>query len=282
MFTQDIPLGVMPYRSSRNAELKIGIDGTATNVSDALSVLESLSRDSGYGDTQETISDAIREVAQELAWHGMVPYEIWRSDDEHSEIKFALSPFTARRLVRMPKHYLQIVPRADRRHWGRSIIVLPRDSIWLVSMPKEFGGHRGYRRTLRQLARFNWTAPDFWQSDLHSGRMHTQPSFDFSEYRRQIDIYRDRVTRTWGWSGRDTTLEKRTEFALLYRIMTFRWSQAVLREHIIDQLNALFERLNLVAKIHVVGLQTAADILKLRGAMSEGSVPYAKAFEDTD
>jgi hypothetical protein len=64
--------------------------------------------------------------------------------------------------------------------------------------------------------------------------------------------------------------------------MTFRWSQAVLREHIIDQLNALFERLNLVAKIHVVGLQTAADILKLRGAMSEGSVPYAKAFEDTD
>jgi hypothetical protein len=172
------------------------------------------------------------------------------------------------------------VPKADQDKWKRSVVILPKRVLWLVSIPKELGGYRGYRKILARLARFNWTAPPFWQEEMGRGFGFTKTNFNFSEYRREIDIYQSRVTRKWGWNGRDTSSEKWTEFALFYRIITFRWAQAVLREHILNELNGLFRRLNIEAEIQIVGLPSAREILQLRTAMTEGSISYTKAFEE--
>jgi hypothetical protein len=190
-----------------------------------------------------------------------------------------LSLFTPQRLFRLPKVYVQFVPKPDRVKWGKSVVILPKEKIWLVTMPNAVGGYRGYRRLLKNLARFNWTAPPFWQADLGRGLLEKKTAFDFVEYRRKMDIYQARITRKWGWNGRDTTSEKWTEFGLFYRIITFKWAQARLREHIVVELNSLFRRLKIEAQIQIVGLSTSDEILQTRAAMSEGSISYAKAFD---
>jgi len=138
---------------------------------------------------------------------------------------------------------------------------------------------RGYRRILRGLARFHHATPKFWMKDLEQHR--TNSYFNFMEYRREVEIYECRVTRRWGWNRRDSSSSNWTEFELFYRIMTFRWAQATLREHILLELNLLLTRLGINAEIKVSGLPTSENILGLRSEMVFGNISYAKAHEVT-
>jgi hypothetical protein len=295
MFTQDVPLAVMPYRSSGKDGYDSKIVGAESEVRRALELLNSVERYNSHN-AKEAVANAIREIAQALAWYGLAPYEIWTAiegeeegveededdiDEDESKSSIGLSWFTPKRLFRFSYFCIQLVPRADQEKWGRSLVILPKRILWLISMPNELGGYRGYRRILSRLARFNWTAPPFRQEELGRGLGFPKTNFNFSEYRREIDVYQGRVTRKWGWTGRDTSSEKRTEFALFYRIVTFRWAQALLREHILKELNVLLRRLNIEAEIQVVGLPSASEILQVRSAMIEGNVSYTKAYEMT-
>lgn len=144
-------------------------------------------------------------------------------------------------------------------------------------MPRELGGASHYRKLLKNLRRGSRMAPRFWQQDLERGVV--TPAFDFSEYRRETEICEVRATRNWGWTRRDFSGKNWTEFALFYRLMTFRWAQATLREHIISELNALFERLLIKTHLTVVGLPSSTEVLNLRREMAEGRISYAKASE---
>jgi hypothetical protein len=112
-------------------------------------------------------------------------------------------------------------------------------------------------------------------------RHRTNSNFNFMEYRREMEIYECRVTRRWGWNRRDLSSGNWTEFALFYRIMTFRWAQATLREHILLELNRLLKRLGINAEIKVSGLPTSENILGLRSEMVFGNISYSKAYEMT-
>jgi hypothetical protein len=134
-----------------------------------------------------------------------------------------------------------------------------------------------YRRALQTLHQGSRTAPRFWQEDLARGTI--TRAFNFSEYRRETEICEARATRRWGWTRRDFIGNNWTEFALFYRLITFRWAQAILREHIVSELNSLFARLSIRSHLQLVGLPSANDVLQLRNAMIEGHVSYAKASE---
>jgi hypothetical protein len=274
MFIQDVSAGLMPYRSSENDKYDAKISGPPQAVEQALIILASLER-YDRRDEKEVVADAVREIALSLSWYGLAPYEIAQNEDG----AFQLSGFTAKRLFRLPFFILQWVPKADRNIWPRRFVVLPRRIVWLIEMPKELGGYRGYKRILKRLSRFRWTAPAFWSEDLQRGQIRER-SFDFSEYRRALDIYHTRATRVWGWNGRDTSSRNRNEFGLFYRIITFQWAHAVLREHIVRELNSLFVRLGIEAEIQMSGLKTPEEILKIRDAMVAGSISYSKAYDE--
>jgi hypothetical protein len=271
MFTQDIPLAVVPYRT---AEYEAKIVGPEAEVRRAVALFQTIGRESGRK-TSDLVGGVIRELAQNLAWYGSVAYEIWK--DENT---VGLSLFTPQRLFQLPKYFIQIVPKADREECGRRIVLLPREIVWKISIPNLLGGHSGYRRTLRRLARFDSIAPSFWRNELGQGGLE-KSSFNFMEYRREIDIYQARATRKWGWNGRDNSVDKRTEFALFYRLITFKWAQSTLREHILNELNLLLKRLEIGAAVQLSGLVTSVEILRLREEMVAGTIPYAKALEAT-
>jgi hypothetical protein len=170
------------------------------------------------------------------------------------------------------------VPKVDRPIWKKSINWLARDDIWVISMPKTLGGYLGYRLTLRKLRIFDGYGPRFWRKDLERGTaMSTQ--FDFQAYRRQTELFEARTTKKWGWNRRDFSGRNWTEFMQFYRTLTFRWAQAVLREHIISELNSLFAKLNIKATLSVSGMPLPHEVLYLRDDMTVGNISYARAYE---
>jgi hypothetical protein len=185
--------------------------------------------------------------------------------------------FTSKRLVRLPGWFLQIIPRADWQLWKRKWVIIPASKIFYLEMPIVLGGYKGYKRTLKSLRRFEHIGPPFWRRDLESGIQ--SHAFDFQRYVRSSEIYYGRITRAWGWNRRDWSQERSMEFFNFYKMVTFRWAQSVLREHITTELNRLFSRLGIVCEIKVTGLPTSSEILKIRRELQEGIITFAQASD---
>ena len=146
-------------------------------------------------------------------------------------------------------------------------------------MPSQLGGTKGYLRILGGLKRYKGTFPPFLQEDLHAQR--ANPNFQPSEYTRYKQAWMARLTIPWGWPRRDTSLNHETEFFHFYRTITFRWAQAILRDHIIDELNLLLKKLQINSQITIHGIPTPASILEIRQKMADGNISFAEAFEMT-
>jgi hypothetical protein len=273
MFIQDIPLGIMPMRSSQMKGYCAKLVGETEDNEKALALLQSFQEYERH-DLNEIVASAIHEISQDMAWYGRSAFEIIASDED---LQVRLQQFTPASLFRVGLVYLQIIPRGDRDFWGRSMSILPTRDVWVISMPSKLGGVSGYRKILRMLRRGDRMAPRFWQADLERGIV--SRVFDFSEYRRETEICEARATRGWGWTRRDFSGRNWTEFALFHRLMTFRWAQAILREHIVSELNALFPRLSIKSKLEIFGLPSSADVSRLRNDMTEGRISYAKASD---
>ena len=58
-----------------------------------------------------------------------------------------------------------------------------------------------------------------------------------------------------------------------------KWAQAVLREHIVAELNGLLRELGLQAELVVQGLPTAVSVLSVRERMVRGEISFLEANE---
>lgn len=278
MFIEDIHLGVMPWRaqSSDRAEYKVDILGNDHDQKRTVALLSSLAKHE-HRNIEENLSDAIREVVQQLAWHGQSVHEILQNQDHES--CYRLQDFTPRRLLHVFGYFIQLVPKEDRDLWKKTITVLPENDIWAIYMPKALGGYIGYRATIRGLNMFQHLGPNFRLTDLE--KFDRTPYFDFQRYVREAQIFNFRITKNWGWNHRDSSLNNCTEFMLFYKILTFKWAQAIVREHIISEFNALLIQLGIDSKVIVAGLPSPTDILRIRGEMSDGTISFSGASEAT-
>ena len=273
MFIDDISAGIMPWRFGKADTYNVEIIGDDENKQQVIALLQSLAR-YDRRDLNELTSNAFEEVARNLAWFGRAPYEITHAEDDQSV--YLVSWFTPRRLFNLGRVYVQLVPKKDRDYFRKSIVFLRQRDVWMISMPRELGGYRGYRALLTRLSRFGSIGPSFQRNDLEQGKPYPI-NFDVSEYRRQFEIFVARKTRRWGWNRRDFSMRNWTEFATFYRTITFKWAQAVLREHILAEFNFLLLRLNINAEVRITGIPNSAHVLDLRNQMVKGLVGYAAA-----
>ena len=187
-----------------------------------------------------------------------------------------LYSFTDRRLFRGFGKCIQIIPRADRRLWEKSYVIIPKEDIWEIAMPKVLGGYRGYRNSiLKKLSRFSQIVPSFLMDEV--GQQKWPAYFNAENFRKQEDLFVAKTTAQWGWHMRSSGLKNWTEFYRMYRFITFDWAKACLREHIIKELNQLFHQLHIEVEIVVKGLPTAREILKTRQQMCEGKITFDEA-----
>ncbi len=274
MFTQDVHLAVMPIggRTEKYKDFSVNLVGSAEDREKAQQLIGEIGRYDRH-DMAGMVCDAIDEIARHLAWEGCVAYEIIRGDDGLHHIW----RFTSKGLWKLPGCFLQFIPRSDWDLWKKKVVVIPASRVWYLEMPSALGSRKGYSNVLKQLKRFEHLGPEFWRKDLEHG---VQPRyFDFQRYVINSEIYYGQVTKTWGWNRRDWSQERCTEFFTFYKMIRFQKAQAMLREHVVAELNGLFERLGIKCELQVTGLPTPEDIQQTERELSEGRVTFAVSLD---
>jgi hypothetical protein len=274
MFIEDVSLAVMPIggRTKKHKGFAVVLEGEKDTCEQARHLIGEIDTYDRY-DLTEMVCDAVNEMARHLAWEGCAVYEIIAADDSTTR----LYSFTSKRLVRLPGWFLQVIPRKDWQLWKKKWTLIPSSKIWYFEMPSALGGRSGHKRTLRKLRKFDHLAPRFWRQDLERGEQ--SKNFDFQQYVKTTEIYFRRVTKKWGWNRRDWSQQWSVEFFNFYKMITFRWAQAVLREHIIAEINRLFSRLGMACELRICGLPTSSEILQVRRELEEGTISFGKAAE---
>lgn len=269
MFSEDVHLAVMPIggTSAQHPDFRANLEGDDEAVSAAKQILSNFVRNRRPS-LEQFLADVISKIAVSLAHEGRALYEMVL----HENDDYSVRRFTSRRLVRLPCYYFQLIPRGDWDLWGRKFSLLRATRVWKVEMPRSLGGPGGYRRLLKRLRRFDGLAPDFWREDMGRGKQ--SEGLDLAEYSLNSDIYINRVTRAWGWNRRDWTQKRSTECFLFYKLARFRRSQAVLRRHIVNELNGLLSRLDIECKISITGLPAESEIETVLRQLANGDIGF--------
>ena len=282
MFLKDIRLGIMPIggESDRAPNFSVEIRGGPIDEPRVLAILESLNRryqHNWYSQPalEKLLSDAVEAIVFELVWEGRSVHKIFW--DKRNDGVYRLHAFAYQWLFRGFGKYIRILPQT---HWhsdDKIYDVSTKKDVWDIVMPKKLGGYQGHRAMLKKLAQFPDLAPSFLIHKVNPYEWSTY--FNTKHYAQETKLFVARATERWGWSQRDYNSENWNEFYGMYRSVTLKWAQACLREHIIKELNQLFQRLQIDAEIVVRGLPTAWEILRIQKQMCEGKISLIEAFE---
>jgi len=261
MFREDIYSSIMPISGESNnfPEFNVKLIGEESENKKASLILEELAEYSNYyyNDTK-LISDIVRNIARYLSFNGWMTYEILY-DNEKNKIRFI--GFGTKRLYKIYKWYVQVPPSDI--GYKKKFNVLQEDNIWAIEIPSKLGGKKNFQQIINKLDKFDSLMPEFFEEDMSQ-------QYNHKEYRELNFIFNTKTTLKWGWSLRDLDTESKTEFYLLYQKLQFRWALAILREHIVQELNKLLKRLDIDSKIIIFGIPTPNEILEFREEFVKG------------
>jgi hypothetical protein len=181
----------------------------------------------------------IEESAQSLFHYGKAVFEVVcvKTDEGAiSLLKFhsVYSP-SIRRILGV---YVQNIPwkTAKFSRIKAGIKIIPSKNILYVKFPRKLGGIRAYRKVVRDLGFISKELlPPF---HLEALKNQNNVGFNFSEYIWQRYIMKGKITRKYGWDQRKQNNNDTLEYYSIYRHLEFAKSQAIIREHILEKLNA--------------------------------------------
>jgi hypothetical protein len=274
MFGEDVRNGLVPWRLANDGTASAKLQGESSQVERARFVLSSLGARHEH-DTSSLVFESLQAVGEALSWSGVAHYAIWRLEDGN----FELDRFTHRRLVRLPGAYFQFVPAGDLELWKKRVFVVPGRDVWKIGMPSALGGARGYRRLLRRLRYCDHLGPMWWRQELEAGT--ADPGFGLAEYSKNADLRVRRLTAFWGWTARDMSQKHSTEFYTFHCLLRFRYCQALIREHMVAEVNKLFKHLGISCTLSITGLPKPNDILLLQERMSKGEITMGEALQQS-
>lgn len=229
-------------------------------------------------DESDFICDVVNSVGQSLSDQGFALFERLYKKNVTGSQDCLLHAIYPGRVFRVPGGYIQVPPRnslheTNRRRW----VYLPNAGIWRVEMPQELGGCAGYRQILSAVARVGDGMPDFFNpAAIESKRL---SGFDFNVRQQAVKKYRAALTKSFGYGFRETDSECMTECYFVYRHITFAWAKAVIRNHIIDEINRLASKVGISARIDVIGLLSPSEIIDVRQRAISGKMPLVAALE---
>lgn len=277
---EDIGSFIMPISksySSRQESFAARINGSEVEVERLRTLLSEIPQHQDH-DECDFICDVVNAVGQSLSSEGFALFERRYRKDTACIHDCLLYPIYPRRVFRIPGGCIQIpprnaLPRMSRRRW----VYLSNKDIWRVEMPHKLRGCTNYRRTLSAVARIGDGMSDY--SDPEDLRLNRLSGFDFNVQQEAVKKYRAALTKTFGYGFRDTDSECMTECYFVYRHITLAWAKAVIRCHIIDEINQLACRLGILARIDVEGLLGPEEIIDVRQKAISGEVPLVEALE---
>lgn len=250
MFIEDIRAGILPIKLSRNKDsTKVIIEGNESNSEIFKTILNSFNRRYETNSIEKLVKYTIESIATDISWNGKAMYEIYQTDKNISFINLFSDKF-----IDLKFFYIQIPPKKSNFPYK----IINKKHIWEISIPKKLEKKYSYKKILSSIDKFDSLMPKPFKERLDNGDI-SSLNYNRKEYREKQYLYVNNLTSDWGWNQRITIDDITTEFFNNYKYLKFKLSQAIFREHIINELNILFKKFNLDISIKIEGIATSKD-----------------------
>lgn len=276
MFVDDVATGIIPIRLNKDEDtIKITIDADKKDLKLVASILNSFNRHSRMHNTKELVKYAIESIARDISWYGDAIYEIYEvHNSDEKQIRFiSLVPD---KFFDFKFFYMQLPPKNKDKKLLPKFIA--NKSLWKISIPKNLQNIYSYKRILSSINKFDSLMPKAFKDNLYNGN-NNYYNYDSKKYREKQFLYVNDLTSEWGWNQRSMSDELTTEFYKNYKYIKFNLSQAIFREHIVNELNNLFKKLNLEASIKIEGLATSKDYEQHIEKYISNDIGYDNVFD---
>lgn len=212
-------------------------------------------------------------IANNLLWRGQVTYCFFFS--EAYADKYLVASFQQGFLWGLFGKYWHLGSLMRIRQWEKGHLSIRASGAWRIKIPRQLGGPRGFRRILKGLARIPSEPPfgDWFSRDQQLACL------ALNYITKKSDVYRPRIANNWGWDLDSFLGKNGTELYYFYRQMRQKWARALIREHIVCELNELLCQLGIQSKIIVQGWPTSEEILEAQKRLLNGTLSFNEAME---
>lgn len=291
MFFEDIRLQTMPIggRSRSFPEFRVQTDPDSPEIREQLAFIFGSSERGYRRNLEEAISQFVSDLAGRLAFKSGVIYEIGtinvldtnriRTPFVNSKLPIAL-PLPLRvpgNIIGMGPLAVQLIPRAEWKRSGRRLVLLKRNQVWKVGVPKELGGALRNKLSQRFIAETNELMPQYIN---RSGRNPYEEKhlnlMQFLNVRRKLLCA---ATNDWSWPARMAWTDQVTEYFLIERQLAFSGRLAVLLEHIICMMNEFLDKSQFRARISLSGLPSSGEVSESLSKLREGELEFEKVLD---
>lgn len=274
MFIEDIINNIIPISLKRNEnECKAILDCSENDLNLIKNIFNSFNRT--YRDEyniNRLILNTIKEIARNISWYGEAIYKICKiSDDDIKMIGLIPDNF-----INLKFFYIQLPPKNNKMPLYPKTI--PNKLLWKISIPQILQKNYSFKTILSHIDQFDSFMPKSIKNDFYQGN--NIPEYDHKEYAKKRFLYVNELTKGWGWDQRQwTSNDKTTEFFNLYKRLKFQSSIAVFREHIISELNSLFFKLKIDAKIKLENIISSDEYKEKMKTFLNGQLSYNEIIE---
>ena len=278
IFIRDVHTGIMPYKHQRNSNVVIELCKTNKKLADRLKEFLYVGHYSAGWHLSETITDSIEAIAHYVVALGDEYFEIVDTTDTHKD------GLTDKKLERLPygkifkifNKYIQLVPLSDWKRKEKKFYVIPADRIWHIKLPRKLGSPRSHRKLLKRLAKLSLPMPEFTQKD---GDLGQSANYNFVLHHDKKELAVEQLMTKWGSIPSLNQLKHTTEYYYIVHNLQFSHSQALLREHILSEMNVLIKRLGIDNEVVMTGVGTSTDIAEAIKKLDKGEIGFSEALK---
>ena len=285
MFVEDMYTGIMPFMIYRGEREKYParIEPTPTPQKERL-IIEGISQRDHTHFLEDALCEFVRTTAHILFSDGVAFYEIIYKKSPVGELEsFELERLQPFYLYKFFKNYYQIVPwwEAKDSHIRVQIIKIPAEKILRIDFPQQYGGKRKLYFSLKRLWMLSKELiPGFQMKAMEENE---NIGFDMDEYSKAKYLEIAKVTKEFGWNQRQRSDKYITEYYSMLRFLRGKKLEAVIRSHIIENINKVLNRtpLNLNAKVVMENLLSVEKVEEQEKLLKAGNVKFMDIFNAT-
>lgn len=274
MFIEDIINRIIPISLKRNEnDCNATLDCNEEDLDLIKNILNSFNRTyrEEY-DISRLILNTIQEIARNTLWYGESIYEIYKLSVNDIKI-IGLIPSS---FIDLKFFYIQKAPKHEEKMLYPRII--QNKLLWRMSIPKILQKNYSFKTVLSHIDQFDSFMPKSIKNDFYQGN--NIPEYDHKEYARKRFLYVNELTKDWGWDQRQwTSNDKTTELFNLYKRLKFQGSIAIFSEHIVSELNNLFFKLEINAKIKLENMISSNEYKEKMKTFLNGQLSYNEIIE---
>lgn len=247
MLIEDLSNGIAPF-SSREEHI---INCRLNPESEILENEIKTSLPTNYHSSRtlsEAVMDFVDYVGNILAHNGICIYEIVSSTDsifkDYFGSRWVLVDLYYEDIWIVHKWIIQYIRNESKKKNNNiPLLFIPKSKCVIFEFPKRLVGRRGYKRLLKSLSYTNQIEDS--TKMINKYRQDIPNYYDFISHQKKLEILRWKITNILGWHDRSyyASQTQITEYFLCERILNFRKSQIIIRDHIIEIIKDMIKRI---------------------------------------